>query len=209
MLPASISDLQLILGTAGNDSITAPATGNTDIFGGGGVDTVKDTGVTAADFSVVNGLWTITNGTNGPVDTLNNIDQVTDGSSNTFLLVGDGGYATIQDAIDAASNGDTILVAAGMYNESLNIDKGVTILGANAGVAGTGTRGAETIITGQSQINTTSQVIINGVEFLDNKALTLPLSSSDNFTALTIDENSTAGDIVEDGVQPGTHGRSD
>ena len=78
----------------------------------------------------------------------------------------------------------------------LNIDKGVTILGANAGILGTGTRGAETIITGQSQINTTSQVVINGVEFLDNQPYTL--SSGDNFTALTVGENSTAGDIVED-----------
>ena len=90
------------------------------------------------------------------------------------------------------------MVAAGMYNESLNIDKGVTILGANAGVPGTGTRGAETVITGQSQINTTSQVTINGVEFLDNQAYTL--SESDSFTALTINENSVFGELVENSV---------
>ena len=116
-------------------------------------------------------------------------------STGRFLLVGDGGFATIKDAINAANNGDTILVAAGTYNESLNIDKGVTILGANAGILGTGTRGAETIITGQSQINTTGQVVINDVDFLDNQAYTL--ISGDNFTALTVGENSTAGDIVE------------
>src|SRR6185437_5461729 len=138
VLPASISDSQLILGTSGNDSITVPATGNTDIFGGGGVDTVKDTGVTTADFSVVNGVWTITNGPTGSVETLNNVDKVTDGGGHTFLLVGDGAYTTIQDAVNAATTGETILVAPGTYNEQVTISgtglNGLTIEGVGSGV---------------------------------------------------------------------------
>ena len=52
-----------------------------------------------------------------------------------ILLVGSGGFTTIQAAIDAATDGDTILVAAGTYDEDLVIHVGVTILGAQAGEA--------------------------------------------------------------------------
>jgi len=38
-------------------------------------------------------------------------------------------YATIQAAIDAASDGDTILVAEGLYKENLSITEGITLSG--------------------------------------------------------------------------------
>lgn len=38
-----------------------------------------------------------------------------------------GGYATIQEAVDAASDGDTIFVSQGTYNENLKINKQVSI----------------------------------------------------------------------------------
>ena len=186
-----------ITGSSANDTFNV-GSGNDTIEGGAGTDTVKyGASLTASDITVVNGQWQVSDGTHG-ADTLNDVERVTDGTHN-FFLVGAGGFATIQDAINAASDGDTILVAAGSYNESLNIDKGVTILGANAGVGGdANNRGAETIITGQSQITTSSQVIIDGVEFLDSQAYTL--SSNDDFVALTILDTSAAGDVVEDSV---------
>ncbi len=197
LLPSTIGDSQVLIAPTGTATVTAPASGDTDIFGGGGIDTVNFG--TGYSISISNGQWVVSNG--AVTDTLSGIDKV-DINGTTYDLVDQfgavGGFQSIQAAINAASAGNTIMVAPGTYNESLNIDQGVTILGANAGISGTGSRGAETIITGQSQITTSDQVVINGVEFLDNQPYTL--SSSDDFTALTIDENSTAGDIVEDSV---------
>jgi len=54
---------------------------------------------------------------------------------------------SIQTAINASSNGDTIIVNAGTYGENLIINKQLTLLGANAAVSPNGgTRVTESII---------------------------------------------------------------
>jgi len=57
-----------------------------------------------------------------------------------------GDYPTIQEALDAASDGDTIVVAAGLYEENVNVNKSLTLKGAQAGVDARTRSGAETII---------------------------------------------------------------
>jgi len=63
----------------------------------------------------------------------------------TIIYVPDD-YPTIQSAINASSDGDTIMVAAGLYEESVVINKSLTLRGAQAGVDARTRSGNETII---------------------------------------------------------------
>jgi hypothetical protein len=75
------------------------------------------------------------------------------------------GYNSIVSAVAAASAGDTIQVCAGLYNEQVQIDKTLTLLGAKAGVdARTRSVANESIINnacGPVQI-IADNVVING-----------------------------------------------
>jgi pectin methylesterase-like acyl-CoA thioesterase len=110
------------------------------IYGGAGTDTAVYTGtLTGANIATVadsdpatagnQAGWQVT-ATGQGTDSLNGVEKVSDGAGHNFLLVGNGGYSTIQAAINAALSGDTIEIAAGTYNESLTINtSGLNIVG--------------------------------------------------------------------------------
>ncbi len=108
-----------LFGRGGTDSLRGGA-GDDAIDGGSGIDTaVVGSGATF----VANGAsWTVTSSQG--VDTLTNVERVdvTVGPGADILLVGSGGFATIQAAVDAANDGDIILVAAGTYVEQVVVN---------------------------------------------------------------------------------------
>ena len=80
---------------------------------------------------------------------------------------GDTDAPSIQRGVDAASSGDTVNVEAGTYNEDVNVDKSVTLLGAEAGIdARTRTPDNESIINspdGETELEiSASNVTVNG-----------------------------------------------
>jgi Ca2+-binding RTX toxin-like protein len=171
----------VVNGLAGSDTITTGA-GNDTLNGGAGDDTLNggsgtDTALvgTGATYAFVGGNWVVTS--SDGTDTLTGVEIVdAAGAGPATLLVGGGGYASIQAAINASSDGDTILVAAGVYDEDLVINKGVTIRGAQADVAVGGRDAAagsgETTIIGHAQVTATADVTLNGLRFLNDSTTT-------------------------------------
>lgn len=108
---------------AGNDTITASAGADT-IDGGSGTDTVSY-GAASVTIGGGTGAWAISVG--GDTQTVSNVEIVTDAGGRT-LLVGNGGFASIQEALNAAQANDTILIAEGTYAGGFTIaTEGLTI----------------------------------------------------------------------------------
>lgn len=95
---------------------------------------------------------------------------------------GSNGYASIQAAITAADDGDTINVAAGEYSESLTITKPLTLNGARAGTDAYGRYNdaltGESVITSDSRLGTiqvkcpSGTVTIDGFTIINNYVYT-------------------------------------
>lgn len=139
-----------LAGNDGADLFTGNG-GNDTIEGGTGIDTAVYAG-NLADFAidVIAGTITDTNAGDGDEgsDTISGIEvaQFADGN---VLFAGSDGYPTIQAAVAAASAGDTIYVLPGNYSGEVDVDKQLTILGAQAGVAAEGRPGTnEAVLEG-------------------------------------------------------------
>ncbi|MDF1606549.1 VCBS domain-containing protein, partial [Hoeflea sp. YIM 152468] len=168
---------------AGNDRIIGGdladevkgGTGDDMIDGGSGIDTAVYTQVIApsmvvfvADADPVTGGnqtgWTVTtNGAEG-TDGLVDVEVIRHGGGN-ILLVGNGGFDSLQAAVNSATAGDIIMIAPGTYVGNTTVDKALTILGPNAGIAGSGARSAEALIQGEITVTATiGTVVIDGLE---------------------------------------------
>lgn len=104
---------------------------------------------------------------------------------------------TIQHAIDQATAGDTINVAAGTYVESVSVDKQLIINGANAGVSAGSqpqVRNNESIISGGFILETTGEgTIVNGFT-IENGTSFAP-----NYDAIAVNPT-TVGFTIENNI---------
>ncbi len=82
-------------------------------------------------------------------------------------------FQTIQEAVSAAAEGDTVYVNAGIYNEAITLTRAITLQGANAGIdPNTDSRGEESVITGSGSIRiiaSAQNIVIDGFEITNTE----------------------------------------
>jgi len=124
-----------LTGNAGNDTLSGLG-GNDTIVGGSGIDTAAYTATinTSGITDDGAGHFVVATGGSEGTDTLSGVEKIDGAGTPNILLVGNGGYATIQAAVNAAADGDIIEIAAGTYTEDVTITgKALTIDGVETG----------------------------------------------------------------------------
>ena len=95
------------------------------------------------------GHFVVATGGSEGTDTLSGVEKIDGAGSHNILLVGNGGYATIQAAVNAAADGDTIEIAAGTYTEDVTITgKALTIDGVENGSVNSVTLNGQITVAG-------------------------------------------------------------
>src|SRR5205823_4773624 len=122
-----------------------------------------DTGTDSGDKIVIAGEANFSGNTtlNAPRIDLN-ADVTNSVSGSAAATVNVSGSAQIQDGINVSASSATVTVGAGTYNESLTIDRALTLLGPNVGNSGAGARDAEATVNGNVSLTTTGGVTIDG-----------------------------------------------
>jgi hypothetical protein len=114
---------------------------------------------------------------------------VTVKASNDFVTPNSG---TVQRGIDLASNGWTVNVGAGTFNESLIVNKEVTIKGVKAGLLAKGRSGAESIIDPNASASHGFKIVTDNVSvdgFTITNSAAYPASSTERYGVVTIEKN--------------------
>ena len=104
-----------------------------------------------------------------------------------MAIISVGSFTSIQAAVDAANPGDTLVIGAGTYVGNVTINKPLTLIAANDGLAGNDpSRGAESIIQG-SFILGSDDITIHGFEFSNpSAAIRGGTSGNVNYNNITI-----------------------
>ena len=89
-------------------------------------------------------------GSNPDIGAIENSRAVRDAKAVTVKNDGSGDYATIQSAIDATDDGDTVLVYPGTYQENLQINSKNIVLGSQYLNNGDTSYVSSTIVNGNS-----------------------------------------------------------
>ncbi|MDO8972770.1 hypothetical protein [Reyranella sp.] len=192
----SIAGVENVTGGSGADSLTgnsgdnvlAGGDGNDTLIGGGGIDTAVYGGT--ATITASGGGWTVTADGQG-TDTLSQIARVDDTPDGQILLVGNGGYETIQAAIEASADGDTILIADGTYTEALSISgKAITLQAAGENVVVQAPAGTNAItLTGDFEGGSVSilGIEVAGAAALPNQGIGVYVTEDADIGTLTLD----------------------
>ena len=116
-----------LFGGGGNDTHRAAAAGDDLLNGGAGNDTAEYTATIDISDIATNGSggWTVTTGGAEGTDTLEDIEIVDGAGDAQILLVGEGGFATVQAASTPPRSRRRILIAEGIYAGDVKIDTGV------------------------------------------------------------------------------------
>jgi VCBS repeat-containing protein len=115
-----------LIGNGGNDILEGRA-GNDVLLGGAGIDTARFAGPvtfsTIADdpLTAANEAGWAVRSSAVDTDTISGVEIVEVAGAGRTLLVGSGGFATIQAAVNEAQANDTILIAGGTYTEQVTI----------------------------------------------------------------------------------------
>jgi Ca2+-binding RTX toxin-like protein len=170
--PGPITVPSEFFGGTSDDMITSTAA-NDIVHGNDGIDTLVLSG-NQSDYTIAFDGTTVTVTDNrvdvhDAIDTADHIGRLDFADHDVFLVGSGSDYTTVQSAVTAAGASDTVLLAAGTYSENVVVDKALTILGANHGVAGYASRGAESIIDGGFRL-TASDVTLDGLNIINGRA---------------------------------------